>query len=140
MAIKNWYLEKEGFAIASILELKRNGYEVVKETEKAVLIHYHLWDNKTLERWIPKSCIIDEWETKFSPKAIGGEYHAYLVKTVQMAYHSGNLGEKSTFTSGRNVYNRVSFRHQWKTADLIEELKEYGVPFMTKEEFAKTLK
>lgn len=139
-AIKNWFLEKEGFAIESIKDIQKNGFEIVKETEKAVMIRYQLsWSTKSYTMWIPKSCMIDEWETKYSPKAIGSAYHAYLVNTARDAYNKGNLGEKHTFTSGRNVYSRVSFIHQWTTKDLIDELSNFGISFMNKAEFAKSL-
>lgn len=138
-AIKNWFLEKQGFSIGSILELKRNGFEIQKETEKAVLIRYSIWDTKKSEMWIPKSCMIDEWETKFSPKAIGKQYHGYLVETAKVAYYEGNLGKQSTFTSGRNVYDGVSFIHQNTTADMMKILDYYNVKYMSKKEFAETL-
>lgn len=139
MAIKNWFLEKQGWSIGTIKEFQKNGYQVEKETEKAVLISYHIWSTKVESMWVPKSCLCDEWEHKYTPKAIGSAYHSYLVNTIRQAYESGNLGEKRTFTSGRNVYSRVAFRHQWSSQDLIDELNEYNVQYMTKAEFAKTL-
>lgn len=138
-AIKNWFLEKQGFSIGSIKELQKNGFEVARETEKAVLINYRIWDAKLMQMWIPKSCMIDEWETKFSPKAIGSAYHTYLVNLNKDEYRKGNLGEPYTFTSGRNRYDGASFRQQWTTKELMAKLDEFGIKYMTKAEFAKSL-
>ena len=137
-AIKNWFLEKQGFAIGAIKKLQKNGVEIAKETEKAVLINYKLFTYSD-QMWVPKSCLTDEWEHKYSPKAIGSEYHSYLVCVAKDAYYKGNLGEQGTFKSGRNVYDYVSFIHQKTTKELMEILNEYKVEYMTKAEFAETL-
>ena len=138
-AIKNWFLEKQGFGVYAIKELQKNGFEIAKETEKAVLVNYRIWDQRVYQMWIPKSCMTDEWESKYSPKAIGSAYHSYLVDLYTTEYRAGNLGEVRTFKSGRNVYDGASFKHQWKTKDLMDLLSDYNVSYMTKAEFAETL-
>lgn len=138
VAIKNWFLEKQGFAIGSIKELQKNGIEIAKETERAVLINYKLFTYSD-QMWVPKSCLTDEWEHKYSPKAVGSEYHSYLVGVARDAYYKGNLGKQGTFKSGRNVYDYASFIHQDTTKELMEILNKYKVEYMIKAEFAETL-
>lgn len=138
-AIKNWFLEKSGLGIMSIKNLQQVGFETVRETEKAVLVKYINTIGKHEELWVPKSCMADEWEHTFSPKLLGGAYHSYLVDVYTREYRSGNMGEQITFKSGRNVYDGASFKHQWKTNDLMEALDKYGIKYMTKKEYAETL-
>ena len=138
-AIKNWFLEKNGFTIYSIKELQRNGFEIAKETNKAVLVNYRIWDSKLKQMWIPKSCMIDEWENNFSKKAIGKAYHEYLVNVSKKAYYNGELGEQKTFKSGRSIYNQVSFIHQKTIKELKWTLDNYNIQYQTKEEFINAL-
>ena len=138
VAIKNWFLEKQGFAIGSIKVLQKNGIEIAKETERAVLINYKMITYSD-QMWVPKSCLTDEWEHKYSPKAVGSEYHSYLVGVAKDAYYKGNLGKQGTFKSGRNVYDYVSFIHQNTAKELMKILNKYKVEYMTKAEFAETL-
>lgn len=135
-AIKNWFLEKEGYGIKRIKEMQKAGYEVIKETEKALLVRWNDTGNKL---WVPKSCLIDEWETKFSPKAIGGAYHEYLEITAKKAYDENKLFEKFTIKSGRNCYKGCAFMHQWTTKELVKVLDDYKIEYMSKKEFVKTL-
>ncbi len=140
VAIKNWFLEKQGFGYEAIQMLKKSGVTVRKETAKAVLVSYRLegcWNSDSM--WVPKSCLIDEWENTYSPKAIGGAYHEYLVTVTREAYKAGKLWTQRTFRSGRNQYNGASFVHQETTKELMETLNKYGVEYMAKDEFAKTL-
>lgn len=130
MAIKNWFLEKNGFTTGNIDYIQQNGYDVKKETEKAVLIRWG--ENKHNELWVPKSCIIDQWEKQKS----GFAYHDYLVYVARFAYYFGLLGETSTFTSGRNVYDGASFLHQLKTDELVGKLYSHRVQFLNRKEWA----
>lgn len=127
VAIKNWFLQKN-----DLNWMRRFKLEIVKETEKAVLV-------KVADRslsfhgetyWIPKSCLIDEWEKDTSNFA----YHDYLVDVVNEAYVNGTLQNKR-FQSGRNTYDMTSFTHQYTTKSLIAFLEKNNIEFMNKEEW-----
>lgn len=122
IAIKNWFLEKNNMTGVRGLELT-----VVKETAKAVLVKYTVKSGNTYTAWIPKSCIIDEWEKDTSNFG----YHDYLVNTLNQAYRDGRL-ENKTFKSGRNVYDQTSFTHQMSTKELIGALEKFNISFMNR--------
>ena len=129
MPIKNWFLEKNGFTTGNIDYIQQNNYDIARETEKAVLIRWG--EGKRNEMWVPKSCLIDQWEKQKSSFA----YHDYLVFVARNAYYTGDLGEPRMFRSGRNVYDGAAFIHQWKTKELESVLKYYNVQFLKKEEW-----
>ena len=137
-AIKNWFLEKHGYGVYGIKKIQENGFEILKETAKAVLVNIRI-EHYVDQIWIPKSCLCEEWEHTFSPKAIGSAYHEYLVSLNKEEYRKGNLEEQRTFTSGRNVYDGASFRHQWTTKELTAELDYFNIKYMSKKEFAESL-
>lgn len=123
-AIKTWFLEKndcKGFYQQKL--------EIVKETDKAVLIRCFI-DSYKFEQWVPKSCIIDEWEKDTSNFG----YHDYLVDTYHKAYEQ-QLIENYTIKSGMNRYRGDNFVHQMTTKQLTEALKKYNVQFMTRSEW-----
>lgn len=125
IAIKNWFLEKNRMTGCRGAELT-----IKKETEKAVLVTFQI-DRHTFEEWIPKSVIIDEWEKDTSNFG----YHEYLEKLCHKAYEEGNLFEKGTFKSGRNVYRNDNFLYQETTKSLLALLDKYNVPYMTRTEW-----
>ena len=138
-AIKNWVLEKEGFCIEVIVELSKNGIEVVRETEKAALVRVN-WlsingEKVVREFWIPKSAMCEEWERKFSMKAINHAYRGYIVRTAKDAYRAGKMGETRLIKSGRNVYDDASFYQQYKTTELKEMLDRYAIEYKTRDEY-----
>lgn len=84
--------------------------------------------------------MIDEWENTYSPKAIGQAYRYYLAEIARSEYRKGNLGERYSFRShAGNLYDTEYFISYWKTKDLEEELTTYGINYMSKAEFTKTL-
>lgn len=123
MAIKTWFLNKNNL----------NGFygkelATVKETAKAVLVRTTI-NGRTHDAWVPKSCIIDEWEKDTSNFG----YHDYLVKTLNESYKTGVLRKcNTTFKSGRNIYDMTSFTHQMKTVELITVLEENGIAFLNR--------
>ena len=106
-AIKMWFLEKN-----DLMGIYGRELQVVKETEKAVMVSY--WIHSIhYTTWIPKSCIIDKWEkdtTNFG-------YHEYLAVTLQEAFP-----------------NQV-YAHQYKTKELIEMLERKNIKFMNRKEW-----
>lgn len=122
--IKVWFIQKEHIASAYGKELT-----IKKETEKAVLVSWKV-ENSTVEHWVPKSCMTEEWEKDTSNLG----YHSYLVETVNNAYRNGTL-ENSTFKSGRNVYDRTSFTHQETSKTLVNFLEKNNISFMNREEW-----
>lgn len=137
-AIKNWFLEKQGYSVDGIKQIQANGIDVIKETEKAVLVRTRIADYVE-QMWIPKSCLCEEWEHKFSPKAVGSAYHGYLVGMYRQEYRAGHLFEQRTFKSGRNVYDGASFAHQRTSKEIAEILDDFGIKFMSKKEFTESL-
>ena len=128
IAIKNWFLVKNHLAGFRNKEL-----EVVKETEKAMLLRTYVTDGfrkDMIQEWFPKSVIIDEWEKDTSNFG----YHDYLVEIYHKAYNEGII-ENTTIKSGRNVYRGDNFVHQWRTAELVKELTARNIPFMNREEW-----
>lgn len=129
-AVKNWFLEKN-----NLEHMYGKKLTIEKETDKAVLIRYKL--NVTeFTQWIPKCCLCDEWEQK--KKNINFAYHDYLVNKYHEAYDN-QIIDNSIIRSGRNRYRGDNFIHQNTTKELIKALNSYGIEFMTKAEFAKTL-
>lgn len=64
-AVKKWFMKKNYNPYVSWDEIKKFKFEVLKETEKAVYVKFKEYDNPTVgydAMWIPKSCIVDEWE------------------------------------------------------------------------------
>ena len=64
-AVKKWFMKKNYNPYVSWYEIKKFKFEVLKETEKAVYVQFKEGDNPTCgycDLWIPKSCIVDEWE------------------------------------------------------------------------------
>lgn len=123
-AIKNWFLEKnncKGFYGKQL--------EIIRETEKAVLIRCFI-DGTQFEQWVPKSCIINEWEKDTSNFG----YHDYLVDVYHKAYEAQQI-ENYTIKSGYNRYRADNFVHQLTTKQLTEDLTKYGVQFMSKSEW-----
>ena len=125
VAIKNWFLEKNNMTALRGLKL-----EITKETEKAVLVKYTVKSGTTYTDWIPKSCIIDNWEKDTSNFG----YHDYLVNTLNEAYTTGKI-ENKTFTSGRNRYDLRSFNHQMTTKELQKELEKHEINYMNRKEW-----
>lgn len=110
LAIKNWFLEKQGYSPARIEDFKTTDLTIVKETDKAVLVTW-MWKDTGIwyEMWVPKSCLCEKWETQTSPFA----YHDYLVIVYRTKYR----------------YDR--FVHQWRTKELIEVLTKHEIDFMS---------
>jgi len=125
VAIKNWFLEKNHMS-----GFRGNDLEVVRETEKAVLVRCFI-DMCKFEEWIPKSVIIDEWEKDTSNFG----YHDYLVETAHKAYDNNNLFDKGYIKSGRNTYRADNFLHQESTKDLLILLDKYNVKYMNRKEW-----
>lgn len=127
IAIKNWFMEKN-----NLEWMRKFKFEIRKETEKAVLIGI---TDRTLSfynesYWIPKSCIIEEWEKDTSNFA----YHRYLEDTYHRAYEDGLIPNK-TIKSGRNTYRGDAFIHQFTTKDLQKNLEYYHISYMTRQEW-----
>lgn len=122
MAIKTWFLQKNGI----------NGFygrplETVKETAKAVLVAVTINDRR-YEQWVPKSCIVDEWEKDTT----GFGYHTYLCDVYHKAYDEGII-HNHTIKSGRNVYRGDNFIHQWTNKELAAALTKMNIPYMDRE-------
>lgn len=130
IAIKNWFLFKND------LNWMRNyTLEIVKETEKAVLLRVN---DKTLsfyneQYWVPKSCLIEEWEKDTS----GFAYHEYLENLYHAAYEQGII-ENRTIKSGRNTYRGDAFIHKETTKGLQKCLEYYGIEYMDKKTWANS--
>ena len=132
-AVKNWFLEKQGFIPEVIEELqKRITFETLKETEKAVFVKYRYdgFGNENDKRyenegeiWIPKSVCIDRWEKVVSPFV----YHDYLVDLVR---DNGCMGNKP-IDSGYKLYRADAFVHQYKTKELQQILEKCNVKYMS---------
>ena len=128
IAVKNWFLEKNHLRGWHGKEIT-----IVKETEKAVLAKATFQNGFrtiTSENWIPKSCIIDEWEKDTSNFG----YKEYLESIYHKAYESGMI-ENFTIKSGRNTYRGDNFIHQMKTKEIIDALSKRNIQFMTREEW-----
>ena len=124
IAVQKWFLREHGMSSEGIKMMMEKELIISRETEKAVLI-------KGYEMWIPKSCLIDEWETKKDAY----DYHDYLVEVVKNEYDKGNLGEKQTISNGYNTYSRFAFIHQKSTKEIINILNKYNIKCLTKDEY-----
>lgn len=124
IAIKTFFLQKN-----SCMGFYRQQLEIIKETEKAVLVSCFI-ESRRYEQWVPKSCIIDEWEKDTSNFG----YHDYLVDTYHKAYEQ-QLIENYTIKSGMNRYRGDNFIHQMTTKQLQEALEKHEVKFMTRSEW-----
>lgn len=118
IAIKNWFLEKN-----NIYYLRGRDLNVIKETLKAVLVECKATKDQI---WIPKSCIVDEWEKETSPLA----YHTYLVDTYRDAYKL-QLIPNYTISNGYNSYSGDAFIHQESNKSLAKLLDKYNVEYMS---------
>ena len=129
IAIKNWFLFKN-----DLNWMRRFTLEVRKETEKAVLVGItdRTVSMYTESHWVPKSCLIDEWEKDTS----GFAYHRYLEDKIHEAYDLGII-ENKTIVSGRNTYRGDAFVHQQTTKELIWLLNKYEIEFMERKEWEK---
>ena len=107
IAIKKWFLRKQGFSTEGIKQMMNADLHISKETEKAVFI-------KEYEMWIPKSCLIDEWETTKDAY----DYHDYLVEVVK-----------------NNTEQKFTFVHQMTTKEIIKLLNLHNIEYMKKEEY-----
>lgn len=105
-AIKNWFLEKnecKGFYGKEIW--------IIKETAKAALVNVNM-GSFIDQMWIPKSCIINEWEKDTSNFG----YHEYLSETYRKA-------------------SDYEYAHQLTTKQLIEFLNKNGTSYMNRQEW-----
>lgn len=107
IAIKNWFLEKNGLNGIHGVDLT-----IVAETNKAVRCSYKI-NNRLYNDWFPKSVIIEEWEKDTSDFG----YHKYLVEKVNE--HFG--------------YNQ--FRHQMTNEDLKRWLDSENVQYYNKKQW-----
>ena len=128
--IKSWLYRKNGWNGRVITALPNR---IVKETDKAVLVEFQfnkIWDNGM---WVPKSCLIDEWEPIPKDTSNFG-YHNYLEGVYHRAYADGII-PNYTIKSGPNHYPGDAFVHQLKTVELKKALKKYSVSYMSREEW-----
>lgn len=106
IAIKKWFLRKQGFSTEGIKQMMNADLHISKETEKAVFI-------KEYGMWIPKSCMAEEWDTKKDAY----DYHDYLVERAKEA----NPG--------------FAYIHQMQTKEIIELLNRNNIEYLKKEEY-----
>lgn len=123
-AIKTWFLQKN-----EIMGFYGNELRIAKETEKAVLVETFI-NGRKYTQWVPKTCMIDEWEKDTSNFG----YHDYLVETYHKAYEDQRI-KNFTINSGYNRYRGDNFIHQLTTKELMESLDRYNIDYMTRKEW-----
>lgn len=109
IAIKTFFLQKN-----SCMGFYRQQLEIIKETEKAVLIRCFL-DNDKFEQWVPKSVLIDEWEKD----------------TSNFGYRNYLLDISCKHTDKLQGY----YLPKMTTKQLQEALEKHEVKFMTRSEW-----
>lgn len=140
IAIKEWFLKKQGFNTIEIKQIKDGVITIKRETEKAVLLEMFMDISfRTVDLWCPESCLAEEWERKVTPL----DYHDYLVNTAVNAYENGlipqNLIEHKRTRKGTSyvdyTYHEAEYYYKYKSSDLKSKLDKHHVNYMTFEEY-----
>lgn len=156
-AVKLWFLESQtgtnGFDIDHMRFLleRYNNAIVLKETEKAILIKEYYEEEvqgfyevsyrlQSIEEWLPKSVLIDEWEEP-DKKMINYSYHTYLLEMVENLCTKETMRTLKTYGEGAyKGYANDAFIHRETSKELERCLKKDKVIYLKKADFAKALR